>query len=120
MYGEQDGIWKESVFIFFVLLVCVQGILGKITEGESDIAGNIRKFGKEISVDVSSNGDRGLGVGSALKQLNSVSCTLWEGTVLFSKIRYLPAATQILYQVSSCRLEICVETDGEIANVKCW
>jgi hypothetical protein len=33
MNDEQDGIWMESVFIFFVLLVCVQRIPGKITGG---------------------------------------------------------------------------------------
>jgi len=68
--GEQDGIWMESVFIFFVLLLCVQGYkekLQKATERnngfhcEKGIAGNIRKSGECINVAVSRNGC-GIGV----------------------------------------------------------
>jgi hypothetical protein len=65
MNDEQDGIWMESVFKFFLLLVCVQRIPEKswkapeLNNGfyfEFDIVGNIRKSGEEISVDLSRNG----------------------------------------------------------------
>jgi len=66
-----------------MLLVCVQGYQEKsqkapehnnVVHCESDIVGAIRKSGEEMNVDVSRNGDRGVGVGSAVKQLSSVSC----------------------------------------------
>jgi len=52
-------------------------------------------------------GDRKMGVASGLKQLNSVCRALCEKVQCYlKKIRYLPAGTQILYQILSRRLEI--------------
>jgi hypothetical protein len=39
--------------------------------------------------------------------------------VLFSKMRYLLASTQIIYEVLSRSREICMETGREVTNVKC-
>lgn len=65
MHSEQDGIWKESVFIFLCYWYASKGYQKKSRKApernnsfryDSDIAGNVSNSGKEISVDVSRNG----------------------------------------------------------------
>ena len=65
MNGEQDGIWMEQVFIFFVYCFASRVYQEKSQKApernngfhyESDIVGNIGKSREKIGLDVSRNG----------------------------------------------------------------